>query len=122
MKILFKIIVGFLAIIGALTLALAAYLYLADPFGLKALLQPSTGSVLNSELSGQTVPLPELSPAQIEAAQKLNIDVTKLPATIPVEYEQCAVSALGQARVDEIKAGAVPNAVDLFKAKACFSN
>ncbi len=121
MKIIGKIIVGLLAIIGALTLVLAAYIYLADPFGLKGLLQPGTGTA-NSELSGETVPLPELSPAQIKAAQSLGIDVTKLPDAIPAEWEQCAVGALGQARVDEIKAGAVPNAVDLFKAKACFSN
>lgn len=60
-----------------------------------------------------------LSDQQKQALTSFGIDPTAVPSTINLEQENCFVSLLGEARVDEIKNGAVPNAMEFIKAKAC---
>jgi hypothetical protein len=122
MKILLKIIIGFLAVVGALTIAAGTYLYIADPFGLKTLFMAPDLNTTNinakqTDIKNSTNPL--ITPNQAAALQKLGIDPSKLPTEISPAKEACFVASLGQARVNEIKAGAVPTPMDLLKAKSC---
>ena len=125
MKKLWKIIVGFLAIVGALTIALGAYMYFIDPFGLKALLQP----VVTPATNNQPINEPDatgttqynLSPAQKFFLQKAGIDPNALPKTISPALENCLVNAVGEERAAQIKAGEVPTITDLLKAKTCLN-
>jgi cytoskeletal protein RodZ len=60
----------------------------------------------------------QITPAQAEALQALGIDPSVVTSITP-EQEACFVRTLGQERVDEVKAGATPSPIDLFKAKEC---
>lgn len=60
-----------------------------------------------------------LSDAQKQALISFGINPATVPSSINAQQEACFVSVLGQARVLEIKAGAVPNGIEFFKAKAC---
>lgn len=122
MKIFLKIIIGFLAVVGALTITAGVYLYIVDPFGLKPLfmtptLNTNSASTEQTNTNRSTKPL--LTPNQAAALQKLGIDPSKLPTEISPTKEACFVASLGQARVNEIKTGAVPTPIDLLKAKSC---
>ncbi len=117
MKFLLKIIVGFLAVVGALTIAAGTYFYIADPLGLKPLLMASNLTTTAKNSNNPTNPL--LTSNQAAALQKLGIDPNKLPTQITPAMENCFTAALGQTRVNEIKAGAAPTPIDLFKAKSC---
>jgi len=122
-KILFRIIVGFLAVIGALTVALAAYLYLADPLGLGQMFQPPPTSPAPTTAEPASNPGQyNLSPAQKFFLEKAGIDPNALPSTISPELEQCLVNAVGEERANQIKAGDVPTPIDLLKAKSCLGN
>lgn len=61
----------------------------------------------------------ELSSAQMEALVSLGIDPEAVPSTISAEQETCFVEELGPQRVEEIKAGDVPNALEFVKARSC---
>ena len=124
MKKIWKIIVGLLAIIGALTIALITYLYLADPLGLKELLKPTPTAPTSATNEPATTGTTQynLSPAKKFFLQKAGIDPNSLPTTITPELEDCLVNAVGQVRAAAIKAGDVPTVTDLFKAKACLNN
>ncbi len=60
-----------------------------------------------------------LSQAQVDALVALGINPEAVPDSISAEQELCFIEALGDARVAEIKAGAVPNAVEFMEAQAC---
>ena len=60
-----------------------------------------------------------LSDSQKSALAAFGIDISTIPSQITPEQETCFVVALGADRVAEIKGGAVPNAIDFFKAKSC---
>lgn len=61
----------------------------------------------------------ELSNAQVEALISLGISPDAVPSSITIEQENCFIGVLGEARVEEIKAGAVPNTLELVRAKTC---
>lgn len=120
MKIILKIILWFLALVGALTLILAAYLYWVDPWNLWH--QPATQSASpttsdNKNESGNQF---KLSPAQEIFLKKVGLDPAKLPTSISPKLENCLINAVGEDRANEIKSGAAPTAIDLLKAKNCF--
>jgi hypothetical protein len=117
MKILLRIVIGFLAVVGTLTIIAGTYLYIADPFGLKPLLMGSRSTTSSGNSNSSTNPL--LTPNQAAALQKLGVDPSKLPTQITPAMEACFTTTLGQTRVNEIKAGAAPTPLDLFKAKSC---
>ncbi len=111
---------------------LLGYMFIADPFGLKPLIfgtsiemqttktytmeTPTT----NTEVSAETATAGfELSNAQKQALISLGIDPAMVPSYVSATQEECFVSVLGEARVGEIRAGAVPNGVEFLRAKAC---
>ncbi len=119
MKLLLKIVIGFLTVVGAITIAAGTYLYVADPLGLKPLFLTPIPFTINTNAVPPTTSNPLLTPSQVATLEKLGIDPAKLPTTITPAMETCFVNALGAARVNEIKGGAAPTPLDLFKAKSC---
>lgn len=133
-KALIHFIVIFLALVGAAALALVVYIFVADPLSIKSALLPAlTPPVIVSEDTATTTTEttgtevqeeqgtknPLLSVEQEQALEKLGVDVTKLPSVISPEMEECFTEALGQERVEEIKSGSSPGAIDFFKARSC---
>jgi len=132
MKIIFtRIFVGLGVIFLALIL-ISAYFFVTDPYNLKPLIfgsdpvstniQDTTntpnstgGTSQTSTASGGFV----LSPAQKQALVSFGVDPETVPTSISSEQETCFTEVLGASRVAEIKAGAVPSALEFFRAKAC---
>lgn len=129
-----KILTVFFVTLGVIFLFLliaASYFYIADPLNLKPLLSamqssPATTESAPSNESGATTPdttstdrNPVLSPAQENALESIGIDPASIPSSITPAQEACFVSILGQARVDQIKAGDTPTATEFFQARSC---
>lgn len=110
-------------------LCFGIYLFVADPFNLKPLIfgDISTGTqqkIAPREDTGTSTEVQTsagftLSEAQKSALTTLGIDPAAVPSSISAEQESCFIKTLGESRVSEIKAGAVPNAIELLKAKPC---
>ncbi len=118
-----------MGVLFLIQLCVALYFFVADPYNLKPLIfgetspktlenTPSTESVHTGTGTPPTTGF-TLSAAQKSALTSLGIDPTTVPSTISAAQEVCFVETLGSARVSEIKAGAVPNAIELLKAKPC---
>ena len=112
------------------------YLYFVDPFGINSLLFPEKISVPannqnidNNVNNSGSVPVIgddsgagsaiNLSADQKASLEKIGVDPSTIPSTISPEVERCFMEKLGQARVNEIKAGASPSVLELLKAKPC---
>ncbi len=107
------------------------YLYIADPFHIKPLFINNSDTILPIEeptSTTQETPSPKttsadkhplLSEAQEKTVEKVGIDPAQLPTQLTPEMEACFNSALGEARVNEIKAGATPTVVDYMTARGC---
>lgn len=87
---------------------------------------PALGAMSNDNLSDADQPKTEsaivefnLTAEQRQALINLGIPETSIPTSVSYEQEQCFVSVLGEARVAEIKAGAVPGPIEFLRAKAC---
>ncbi len=80
-----------------------------------------TVSATTTNISSSTVRSFSLTPAQADALRFIGLDISKIPNPIPPAMIDCFVKTLGQERVDEIIAGAVPGPVELFKASSCIS-
>jgi hypothetical protein len=110
-----------------------AYLWFADSFEIRPLLEryrtpamstdvaevASEGVVTATATQVSTDVNPNLSPAQEDALLLIGIDPTLLPKEVTAEQMACFVRVLGQARVDEILAGAAPTPIELLIAKDC---
>jgi len=115
-------------------MVIGTYFIVTDPYNLRPLLfggsapaqsnsQPvvtgENNTNTNGSIQGEVSDGFELSSAQVEALVSLGLDPAAVPSSISAEQEACFVGALGSARVSEIKAGAVPNAIEFLKAKSC---
>jgi hypothetical protein len=135
-------ILWFFAVLGfifCLIIFAVLYLVIADPFNLRPLVsmmwqdRPVTEqSSSNTEVpSGQTEPVVDFTSPDGDApetggpnaAQSAALDSVGLGADVAAqitpEQEACFVEVLGQARVDAVKAGAVPTASEFFAARGC---
>lgn len=106
-------------------LAILGWFYVADPLemfgsgaaaGIKATVTPGTASDTSTNTtteagSGSGSP----SQAQVEAAAAVGVEI---PAFTETQL-QCFVGIFGEARVTEIKNGAVPTALEMYKGKSC---
>lgn len=123
-----------LGIVFLILLLVGIYFFVTDPYGLKPLIfggsapmqstsapasdtsnDAGAGTSTEQTASGGFT----LSNAQVEALIALGIDPAAVPSSISPEQEACFVGVLGDARVEEIKAGAVPSAFEFLKAKSC---
>jgi len=133
-KILTQIFVA-LGVIFLILILIGVYFFVTDPFNLKPLLfgtVPVKTQTQNTPVVETTAITPDtpavattpaggfqLSNAQKQALTAFGIDPATVPSSINPKQETCFISVLGQARVTEIKAGAVPNALEFLKAKSC---
>jgi hypothetical protein len=127
-----------LGVVFSFVLIGLAYFYVTDPYNLKPLFfgsgampvaqdqeyrdNGSTDVSSNTETGTSSVQASggfTLSSAQKQALIDLSIDPASVPTNVSPEQERCFVGVLGEARVGEIKAGAVPSAMEFFRAKAC---
>lgn len=126
-----QIIVNILAALGVLFIMLiivVSAFVIADPYELKPLIfgSPSTGATYSSrpesttgETGSQASGEFYLSDQQKQALINFGIDPSVVSSQISAEQESCFVNVLGEGRVGEIKNGAVPSAIEFYKAKAC---
>lgn len=60
-----------------------------------------------------------LTEGQKNALELVGINPAVLPSQLTLKQEQCFVAKFGQARVDEIKDGAIPSALEVLTGKDC---
>lgn len=128
---IFFVSLGVIFFIIILTLA---YLWVADPFEIKPLIERYQTPSVSVSSEAESVPArggesavvtdvtdrnPNLTPAQEDALNLVGIDPGVLPEEITPKQMSCFTEVLGEARVNEIKAGAAPTPVELFKAREC---
>ncbi|RJR12997.1 hypothetical protein C4585_02675 [Candidatus Parcubacteria bacterium] len=106
-----------LGVIFFLLILAGVYFYFADPIGMRATLE----SVSTSSETGTTQKdaHPYLSDGQENALRAVGVDPSKLPSSFTAEQQACLIGVVGEARANEIKAGALPTPVEIFKAKDC---
>jgi len=119
-----QVTVNILAALGVLFIMLiivVSAFVIADPYELRPLIfgSPSTGATYSSPRSEDASGEFYLSDQQKQALINFGIDPSVVPSQISAEQESCFVNVLGEGRVGEIKNGAVPSAVEFYKAKAC---
>lgn len=126
MKSIFTQVFVTFGVIFLILMLIGVYLFVTDPYGLKPLLFGVTVPAQNNSASNSNTQTGQdasggfqLSNAQVQALISLGIDPSAVPSSISAEQEACFVGVLGEARVGEIKAGAVPNAFEFLKAKSC---
>ncbi len=91
--------------------------YVTDPMNLKPAIfgeDAAKNTPTDTNSSGF-----QLSEPQKQALISAGIDPARVPSTISASQEACFATALGAARVEEIKGGAVPGGVEFLKAKSC---
>ncbi len=143
-----KIITWFFLSLGVIffgLILLAAYLWFADPWGIKPFImqdrvdstqgsrvvpvvtditpeavstEPTTTSTVVTDVNDKH---PALTSGQEDALELIGVDPSVLPNEITAEQEACFATKLGAERVAAIKAGATPEVLEIFKAKECMS-
>ncbi len=117
-----------LGVIFLVFILIGVYFFIRDPYNLRPLFFPNsaaqsqsntTSTTEGDNTSGSSTGGFQLSEAQKQALINLGIDPAAVPASINAEQEACFTAVLGAARVAEIKTGAVPNAIEFYKAKSC---
>jgi hypothetical protein len=131
------ILINVLAALGVLFLIIiiaGIYFFVTDPYNLKPLVfgtvlldqsisaSEKSSDITNEESSNQGNAQSgfTLSVAQQQALVDLGVNPDTVPRSISVEQTDCFISVLGEARVAEIKAGAVPGALEFARAQSCF--
>jgi len=111
-----------------LAIALAAYIMIKNPLGLRdAFISSYTANLEHSDDNEQgnitttkTYDHPLLNDEQEARAAKAGIDVSKLPTEITPEQQACVNNKLGAERVAEIIKGAEPSPLEIIKVAPCF--
>ena len=120
------VISWFFYILGVIFFVLilsGVYLYVTDPFGLREIVPLL---IQQPEHSKQKTPAktqdknPALSASQEAALENVGINPAALPTSVSETQKTCMINAGGEARANEIKAGAMPTPMEIIKAKSCF--
>ncbi len=129
-----------LGVIFFFLLCVLAYVWFADPFGIRPFIDMMRANDANTIVPSMTVPAegeagetteeqdatqstdkhPALSPTQESALESVGLDPAKLPQTMTPEMEDCFTTILGEARVTQIKEGDSPTATEVFKTRSCY--
>ncbi|MBN2884500.1 hypothetical protein JXE04_01095 [Patescibacteria group bacterium] len=132
MRTLLKALLILIISIIVIAIALAAYIMIKNPLGLRDVFvasyikDNSVLSTVNNVNNADNIPAsstydhPLLNDEQEAMAAKAGIDVSKLPSEITPEQQQCVNSKLGEARVLEIIKGAEPSPLEMIKVVPCF--
>lgn len=132
MKKILNVFFVILGVIFFIIILIGIYLFVADPYNLKPLILGSgTGSstvTQGSSSAADNTPNaaqdsadqnPVLNQDQETALQAVGIDPTTVPSTISPEQESCFIDTIGAARVEAIKAGDSPTALEIFAGRNC---
>lgn len=132
-----KFITSFFVVLGVVffvILLALAYLWFADPFELRPLIDSYRSPISVSSVATSSAPAnesapseaatvddknPNLTPAQANALEFIGVDVTALPDSITPDQLACFTRVLGAPRVAEIQSGAAPTPIEILKAKEC---
>ena len=115
----FFMIIGIIAVIIILMIIGAIIaLIIIKPFDLDLIKLPGAILEMGSD-TPSSYDHPLLSNEQEKLLESMGINTTEIPTQITPAMEQCAIEALGEERVNEIKAGAVPGLGDYLQAKDC---
>ncbi|MFW0862246.1 MAG: hypothetical protein ACKKL6_01540 [Candidatus Komeilibacteria bacterium] len=115
MKKFFTILFVTFGVLFLIEIIIVAYLFLADPFGIKEML-PSMDTTANNQAVDQH---PLLDASQEKILSTLGVDVANLPTEMTPELQSCLTEAVGADRAKEIMEGATPGVMDVIKAKSC---
>jgi len=116
----FFIIIGIMAvIIIIMVIGAIIALLIIKPYGIDVAKLPAAYLDMDSD-KPSSYDHPLLSTEQEKFLETMGIDTSALPTEITAQQEQCAINALGESRVNEIKAGDSPTLSDYLKAKDCF--
>lgn len=124
----FRLVRNFFVVMGiAATIAMGAgvRLYFTDRPRAQPLID-ALSAVRNSVPPG-SVTLPEVTPDTItqlgptleQMLQNVGIDIASMPAASLPDLVACLNQNVGTDRVNEIRAGVLPSAVDFLNARAC---
>ncbi len=139
MKIFFTIFFVSLGVIFFCILLALVYFWIADPYNIKPFIfQSPSSDTEKKEANGDTNLTPistatsadtgigatasaggGLTEGQKNALELVGINPNILPSKLTPEQEKCFVDKFGQARVDEIKAGAIPTAMEVLTGRSC---
>ncbi len=109
-----------LGIVFFIIICSLAYLWFADPFGIRPMIDAFTATHNEGEIL-QKDKNPILSDEQEKALEKIGIDASSLPTEITPEMEKCFVEKLGASRVIEIKNGDEPSVKEVFITRECYN-
>ena len=118
-----KILTRFFVTLGVIffiIICVGAYIWFADPFEIRPLINTLTSGDGTVTVSDGVDKNPTLSESQETALEKIGIDPAILPTTITSEMEACFTEKLGAKRVLEIKNGDSPTATEVFTAHSCY--
>jgi hypothetical protein len=125
MKKIFTYFFVTLGVIFFIFLCATAYVWFADPFGIRPIIKmiiknDSETSIEKDTAISEVDKNPALSPDQEKALETIGIDPAKIPSTITPEMETCFTDKLGAPRVLEIKNGSTPTPAEIFLARNCY--
>jgi hypothetical protein len=138
MKKLFTYFFVTLGVIFFVLLCALAYVWFADPFNIRPMIQmltSDTQSTVQAEKSNTTTPSsssvtpdssgtldkhPALSAEQESTLESVGINPANLPSSITPAMEACFVAKLGESRVAEIKTGVSPTPSEVFTTRECY--
>jgi len=129
MKTLLKALLILIISIIIIAIALAAYIMIKNPLGLRDVFVASyisnnqtvsTATSTDGTTASFTYDHPLLNEEQEARAAKAGIDVSKLPSEITPEQQRCVNNKLGEARVMEIIKGAEPSPIEMIRIVPCF--
>jgi hypothetical protein len=118
-----------LGIVFFVLLCALTYIWFADPFNIRPMIEmltADTGAVVEIDAtipaSGDTSvdKNPALTAEQESALESIGINPANIPSTITPEMETCFITKLGESRVAQIKAGASPSPVEVFTTRDCY--
>lgn len=133
-----KKVIQILLIIILLSIIALIVVFVFNPFNLRTkLISSAINSYLSSTIEGYS-PLesssdnattgqgavttdkhPLLNADQEKTLESYGVDVSQLPDSVTSGMEKCFVEKLGQARADELVAGASPSAMEIIKVRSC---
>lgn len=121
MKTFLKILLVVFITIIVLAVGIFVYVMIKNPLGLGDIIR---GSVLKQGVEeniekNKDYDHPLLTEEQEETAAKVGIDVSQIPTEVTAEQIECGVEKLGEERVNEIKGGAEPTALEIVKLLPC---
>jgi hypothetical protein len=136
MKKILNIFFVTLGVIFFIIILIAIYFFVADSYNIQPLFfgVEATSSTNQRESPAATVDTtsdtaltdqqhtdknPALNQNQEAALEAVGIDPTAVPSTISPEQESCFENAIGTARVEAIKAGDTPTAIEIFAGRNC---